>query len=91
MNIKATDQHRLNRLTSFPRATLIVIHKYFQARHSGRDCRNLEAMDGNAEEAMSVYIGMDSNLVVLQVFDQCGVPAESFTSLCSGSRQSLPG
>ena len=47
-------------------------------------------MDGNAEEATSVYIGMDSNLVVLQVFDQCGVPAESFTSLCSiGVEKSL--
>jgi len=37
----------------FQAPALIVIHKYFKPRHPGRDCRDPEAMDGNAEEAKS--------------------------------------
>ncbi len=46
------------KLYRFRVGALIVMHKYFKARHSGRDCRNPEAMDGNTETDASITCGL---------------------------------
>ncbi|MDP1772631.1 MAG: hypothetical protein Q8L15_10135 [Methylobacter sp.] len=39
---------------------------------------------------MPVSSAMDGNFAALQVLDQREAPADSFSSMCSGFRQSLP-
>ncbi len=61
---------------------LIVTHKYFKPRHPGRDCREPEAMDGNAEEAKSfatkdcsikssIHIPVSSSIAPRIALDRC--------------------
>ncbi|MFI3221596.1 MAG: hypothetical protein QX191_01035 [Methylococcaceae bacterium] len=56
------------------------VTQYVQTRHSGMDCRNLVAMDGIANVATTT-ICRDIGCIAVCMS----------TSLCSGSRQSMPG